>query len=683
MTLVTLRPDHVVQNSGASIGAGSGTLASVLADDNDATYIWPGTSSSNFAVIGFPAPTLPAGAVIKSGAGRARIANVSGGSMLGAFRANSYRGADSFGEWEGSITWSTPTTISAGVTPLTVLPSAPEIIIWGSLTGGSSPRAYELYIDLVYVTKPVTTVVGPTASPVPTSWPTIEWSNTLDTDGGDQTAFEVKIFSAAQYGASNFSPDASTPYSTSGVATSSSTSWTDNSTATPDGTIQSQPLADGTYRAYVRVAQTVNGTYTWSAWATKDFTVTAVKPNNPTVVAYSEPDKARIRVDVVDLLTDSGTQAQYFEIERSTDGGASWAALRTVHDNNQFNIDKQDTDDTRTWNSTGTLGSNAIAWSQNVHVYSGAFSRHLTAANSTAANQAAGRMQQAIAVAPGDTVAAPGAVYNAGTMDVVRVRPRFFAADGTTLVAYGTDLETSTKGAFVELEGTWTVPAGAAFARLEVYALSSASGQTVDVYWESTPLVISDHPYPLAGAVLYDYEAPNGTAVSYRARAANTTTSAPIILYSDWVTATATWSADQAWVKHPLLPALNAPVTVKSFGAAKRAGRQGVFQALGATDAIVVSDTRGPRTGQLVLMCDTDSERAAIDALLDTNAVLLLQVPSGWAHVPDAALYLTVGDQDRAPVVDNANLPKTLDTLTWTQVPAPTGALIDDEAQVQ
>src|SRR5262249_20103491 len=121
-----------------------------------------------------------------------------------------------------------------------------------------------------------------------------------------------------------------------------------------------------------------------------------------------------------------------------------------------------------------------------------------------------------------------------------------------------------------------------------------------------------------ASVVAYDYEAPIGVAMQYRARALHDYTG--VFAASAWATATATWDSDDWWLKCPERPALNSVVTVHSLPSYQRPARQGVFQALGRSDLIVVSDTRGPARGTMQLWIDSQAEQDAIDELLDSNA---------------------------------------------------------------
>lgn len=176
-------------------------------------------------------------------------------------------------------------------------------------------RVYELYVDLVYVTIPVTVVTA--VSPDPYTASTIvpiAWTNTLDSDGGDQTRYEVKVFTDAQYGAVGFDPATSTPYYETGQVVSSAL------------TVDVGPVPNDTYRAYVRVAQTVNSASHWSAWAYDEFTMNVTTSDVSTVTPVATNADGKITVTVA---RNGATAAwKYIEVQRSTDAGATWADVR-------------------------------------------------------------------------------------------------------------------------------------------------------------------------------------------------------------------------------------------------------------------------------------------------------------------------------------------------------------------
>lgn len=503
MTVVTIRPNTLSDSGGSPTFVGAASIPAAMADDTDASYaVLP--ADTDFAEVSLTTPSIPAGAVIKSLAFRLRCA-------LNSAATKSYRLlftiSDEQFEDNRIVNWTSPTTITVRTTSATAGGAAWTasqvnsiwLIMYGSGTGAVIQlRAHEAYVDVTYVAKPVTAPSAPTGTITTTNKPEVAWANTFDTEGGAQTAYDVKIFSAAQYGAGGFDPSTSTPTTSSGVVASSAALWN-----------PSAVIADGTYRAYVRVAQTVNGTYHWSDWAYTAFTTLVDLPAVPTLTLTAENTSGRIKIDSIHNAGTATTTAN--EIQRSVDN-VTWEPLRLTTD-----------------------------------------------------------------------------------------------TDGVT---YSPD------------------------------------------------------------ATVYDYEAGNGQTVYYRARALHDYSG--VFAASAWATANTSWSSTAWWLKCPLSPVLNTlvyPHAVESF---TRRARQGIFQALGASEAIVVSDTREARTGQITLRLDTDEEIVALDALLDSGETLLLNAPAG-DHFPDR--YVALGDLDRERIADKAFIEGTLDSLQWTEVVVAAGVV--------
>lgn len=312
MTVVTTRPNATVSSSGWT-NTGGGSRHGATSDNSDSTYV-TGASFDN-VVLGCAEPTIPSGGLVKSVALRVRCSKVTESASLDVVVTTDGESQDD-NDVVTTVSWSTPTT----VTPMTLVrsttPSAVEVRLFN--VGGYSVVVHEVYVDTTYVTKPVTSVSAPTGTITTTNIPQAAWSNTLDADGGAQTAYEVKYFTAAQYGIGGFNPSSS-PYTlTSGVVASSATSYTPTT-----------PLADATYRAYVRVAQTVNGSYHWSDWQYSGFTLSVALPAAPTISLYPDLTDAVMHISVTSQTGTATTDA--LEIQRSTDN-VTWAPVRLTTD---------------------------------------------------------------------------------------------------------------------------------------------------------------------------------------------------------------------------------------------------------------------------------------------------------------------------------------------------------------
>jgi hypothetical protein len=173
-----------------------------------------------------------------------------------------------------------------------------------------------------------------------------------------------------------------------------------------------------------------------------------------------------------------------------------------------------------------------------------------------------------------------------------------------------------------------------------------------------------------AAVTIHDYEAPNGTTVTYRARAYNTATPS----WSAWTTSTRSWSSDDWWLKHPTKPSLNLVVRLRSYPGYSVEPNQGVFRPLGSSDPVVVADVRGPVTGEVTVMTNTLAERTALESTLALQVPMLLQGPVA-AQIPER--WITIGQQSSSRIVDTAGVTKHDETLAWTEVARPTDALAE------
>lgn len=520
MTVSTLRPNGTTSSSGIAV-TGAANAHTALNDNTDSSYV-TFDAAADTVRLALGDLTLPAGALILRGAVRLRGMIASPAFYFGGITVQWATGSN----WIASstlITWTSPTTWTVDTT--TSLGTDAQIDAGDiTLTGGGGiggidndedqgsggiggfffgdpVRLHEAYVDITYVAKPVVTVTTPTEGSTITNAnrPLVAWTRTYDTDGGAPTFYEVKIFSAAQYGAGGFNPSTSTPTAESGLVAGSSLSWQDQ-----------VGLANATYRAYVRVAQSPAGSAFYSDWDYNQFTINVPTPEPPDVFLTPEPEEGRIRIDIEHVAGAQSTDR--LEIQRSTDH-LTWLPLRL------------DTD-------------------------------------------------------------------TAGVID---------AADAT----------------------------------------------------------------------VFDMEVGNGQTVYYRARALHNDSGSFIV--GDWTEDDTVWESNEWWLKSPLHPGLNCPVYVHSFPSIQRPARQGTFQALGATNAIVVSDTRAAWRGTVVMRLDTSSQAAAIDDLLDLGGILLLQGSPDDRNWTDR--YVKIGDLDRARLADKEFVEGSLDTLPWVEVDAPSGTI--------
>ena len=319
MTVVTTRPDTTLGSSGYT-ATGAASRHAALSDSSDSSYCT--SVFAEYVDLGCDEPVIPSGARVTTVALRVRCAKTGGNPALEALLDLDGDTSGGFDLNQGSpptllgISWGSPTTVEVMRRSYTATPTTVRLVLQGHFAGGDTARIYEAYVDTTYVALPVTAPSAPTGTVTTTNKPQVAWANTLDSDGGAQTAFEVKFYTAAEYGGGGFDPDTTTVTTTqSGVTTGSATTWTPSAT-----------LADGTYRAYVRVAQTVNGSYHWSDWDYEGFVIDVLLPAIPDLVLYPDADDACTHLIVTGQSGDATTDA--LELQRSTDGGVTWEPVR-------------------------------------------------------------------------------------------------------------------------------------------------------------------------------------------------------------------------------------------------------------------------------------------------------------------------------------------------------------------
>jgi hypothetical protein len=324
MSVVVTRPDDNLLQDGPTV-AGANTLVEALSDDTDSS--WVAFHHTDRLFLGFAEPTIPAGAKVKMGRVRARAKkSASGDALVFDWNMHDRSGAavtNMFGSKNDvaipSTTATTYTVLNDENTEPHVTPTNIQVEIYSHGTSSSpSVLVFALYFDTIYVAKPVVTVLAPTGTITGDTTPTVSWANSLDPDGGGQTAFEVKFFKVSEYGAGGFDPDTSSSGNESGVVVSGSQSWA-----------STELLIDGVWRAYVRVAQTVNGESFWSDWAYSQFTMSINRPAVPGLTVTAEPTLARIKVQLTSVAGAATTSK--FQTEFSDDG-TNWYALRTSED---------------------------------------------------------------------------------------------------------------------------------------------------------------------------------------------------------------------------------------------------------------------------------------------------------------------------------------------------------------
>lgn len=185
-------------------------------------------------------------------------------------------------------------------------------------TGVTQLRITEAYVDVEVHDQPVVSAVTITGATTTTT-PDVGWTYTTTDDSGGQTRYQVKVFTAAQYGIAGFDPATSPNTWDSGVLSGAVTTVT----------VGTNLLNGTTYKAYVRAARDwpgPAGPLWYSAWTASGATaITLTPPPAPTVTVTQQlavPGyRNLIRVSApINLLT-----AEQASLEGGTTAG--WAAV--------------------------------------------------------------------------------------------------------------------------------------------------------------------------------------------------------------------------------------------------------------------------------------------------------------------------------------------------------------------
>lgn len=315
MTTETLRPDGTVTLAGSITGAA--TAHAATNDDSDSSYVQ--LASGGYVDVNLDTFTLPAGAVTKTVRARARVWASTSTSVAVLYMLDAGVVLGSATQFSGIETYPTVDElygleIAATLTQAQI--DGLRVQVARGVGAASSLRVGEIYAEVLYATQPSVTVTAPTGTVTDTTSPTATWTYTEGTDGGPQSRARVKVFSAAQYGAAGFNPDTSTATYDSGEVLGSSVAHAFTSA-----------IANGTYRCYVKAAQTINAVAHWSEWDYEAFTMDAATPDAPTVATSAQTTTARIKVTVTKAVGDT-VPFDLVDVERSDDGGSTWVFVR-------------------------------------------------------------------------------------------------------------------------------------------------------------------------------------------------------------------------------------------------------------------------------------------------------------------------------------------------------------------
>lgn len=131
-------------------------------------------------------------------------------------------------------------------------------------------------------------------------------------------------------------------------------------------------------------------------------------------------------------------------------------------------------------------------------------------------------------------------------------------------------------------------------------------------------------------------------------------------------TSTITPALDGVWLKSLARPFLNRQVTVTDWSEITRPTRTGIFEVVGRTTPIAVSEVRGSRRWTLDVVTTTAAEASDMDLLLASGDLQFIHTPADCI-VPGG--YVSVGDTSQARLGPRSV--KNVFSLPLTEVAAP------------
>lgn len=351
--VVTLRPNSTGQLGSWTL-TGAATAHAALSDNLDTSYVQviPRCRLDPSVLrIGFPTPTIPAGAKVYSVGLRRRVSTVVAGSSqplcLHWFRST-YGVIPVAGmavnPQKYYFSSPCPTSTSGGTfveEDLGTFTTGPGGVAWDPATNlvglyydagrgddlAGGLQISEVYVDVTYQQASTVTVTGPSGT-VATTRPTVTWTY-ASPDSQPQQAFEVAVYTAFQVGGVGFAPFVNPPIQSSGLTLGEDQQWT-----------LTNDLPDDTYYAYVRATSAWGGPGTFkTAIASTNWTRTvsvgggsqppgAQPPNATLSTAVFDAVNNRVALTMVPSSSSPVTVA--FTVEASRDLGVTWKAIPSL-----------------------------------------------------------------------------------------------------------------------------------------------------------------------------------------------------------------------------------------------------------------------------------------------------------------------------------------------------------------
>lgn len=335
-TTTTRRPNKTLSTTGITlVGASKFHLA--LNDDSDASY--GSCAPTSFGAVTFGSPALDPTDVVVNVVLRLRLGRVDDCSVFCQFRVGPAPFVTLIPPPASGLSDGLPVTVSsAPLTGFTAAQVNAGLEVDLQALGLHSVAIIEAYLDVTHVSTPTVTVTAPVGSSA-VSNPTVTWNETGDSP---QSRFQVKVFSQSQYEGVGFDPETSGAVYDSGVQTGSQRTFTPVENLTNGGS----------YRFYVKAAQTVGTVTQWSAWSFSTSTISVAAPAVPTITVEEDDALARIKITVTDVAASgsssgygaglygagpyggggsgSGTDWQFVTVQRTADGGVTWENVRSA-----------------------------------------------------------------------------------------------------------------------------------------------------------------------------------------------------------------------------------------------------------------------------------------------------------------------------------------------------------------
>jgi hypothetical protein len=484
MATYVLRPNADWNNASAfTISGGSASVHAALADNSDSTFI---TRTSTTVPASYEAEfgtqTLSATERVAFVNLRARATIGTTGSIelsLGVITDRNGR----------TVSYSVPFS-KANTLALTTLDTAlklttaPNGEAWSqtlidnlvvkftdnATASGNRAGLYELFIDVVTTTQPTVSVTAPTGTITGTTFPSVTWTY-ADADGDPQNAYEIKVFDSTTYSAGSFSIDTSTPSIQTGIVTSSN-----------NGQTLEADLADATtYRAYVRVAQLVNGSNYFSEWAYSQFTIDVDAPATPLISAFYDTDEGAVTLTVFGRT--NSLSPNQSSLETNTDGWVADSNCVIARSTTQASVG------TASLQLTASAGGDAVA------------------STTTATKFAVTANQEFSAIAD---------FKSASATRSVAIGIRYLTSTGSTIsTTYGTAVS-ATSSSFTTASAIITSPPTATHAQVFVKIISAGSGEIF--YVDKIAFHAGDMPVFTRGGFsnfFFDVERSDDSGVSY------------------------------------------------------------------------------------------------------------------------------------------------------------------------